>query len=62
MGQLIIVLGDRTDHGGTVITAGTMTETNGFPWARMGDMVACPKCKGIFPIVQGDANYVDGSQ
>lgn len=62
MGQLIIVLGDRTDHGGTVITAGATTETNGFSWARMGDMVACPKCKGVFPIVQGDANFIsDGA-
>lgn len=62
MGQLIIVLGDKTDHGGTVITAGTITDTNGFPWARMGDMVACPKCKGVFPIAQGDANFiVDGA-
>lgn len=62
MGQLIIVLGDKTDHGGTVITAGTMTDTNGFPWARKGDMVACPKCKGVFPIAQGDSNFiVDGA-
>ena len=62
MGQLIIVLGDVTDHGGSVITAGTMTDTNGLPWARMGDMVSCPKCKGIFPIAQGDANFiVDGA-
>lgn len=62
MGQLIIVLGDKTDHGGTVITAGTMTDTNGLPWARQGDMVACPKCKGVFPIGQGDANFiVDGA-
>lgn len=62
MSQLIIVLGDMTDHGGSVITAGTMTDTTGLPWARMGDMVSCPKCKGIFPIVQGDANFiVDGA-
>ena len=62
MGQLIIVLGDITDHGGTVITAGATTDTNGLPWARMGDMVSCPKCKGVFPIAQGDANFIsDGA-
>jgi uncharacterized Zn-binding protein involved in type VI secretion len=62
MSQLIIVLGDVTDHGGRVITAGTMTDTNGLPWARMGDMVSCPRCKGIYPIAQGDANFiVDGA-
>lgn len=58
MGQLIIVLGDKTDHGGTVITAGSTTDTMGIPWARQGDMVACPKCKGVFPIAQGDANFI----
>lgn len=62
MGQLIIVLGDKTDHGGTVITAGSTTDTNGFPWARKGDMVSCPKCKGVFPIAQGDMNFIsDGA-
>jgi uncharacterized Zn-binding protein involved in type VI secretion len=62
MGQLIIVLGDKTDHGGTVITAGSTTDTNGFPWARKGDMVSCPKCKGVFPIAEGDPNFIsDGA-
>jgi uncharacterized Zn-binding protein involved in type VI secretion len=62
MGRLIIVLGDKTDHGGTVITAGSTTDTNGFPWARQGDMVSCPKCKGVFPIAQGDPNFIsDGA-
>lgn len=62
MGQLIIVLGDTTDHGGKVITAGSTADTNGFPWARMGDMVSCPKCKGVFPIAEGDANFIsDGA-
>jgi uncharacterized Zn-binding protein involved in type VI secretion len=62
MGQLIIVLGDTTDHGGTVITAGSTADTNGFPWARKGDMVSCPRCKGIFPIAEGDPNFIsDGA-
>lgn len=62
MGQLIIVLGDITDHGGTVITAGSTTDTMGLPWARQGDMVSCPRCKGVFPIAQGDPNFIsDGA-
>lgn len=62
MSQLIIVLGDVTDHGGMVITAAPTTDTSSLPWARMGDMVSCPKCKGIFPIAQGDGNFiVDGA-
>jgi uncharacterized Zn-binding protein involved in type VI secretion len=62
MGQLIIVLGDKTDHGGTVISAGSTTDTNGIRWARKGNMVSCPKCKGVFPIAQGDPNFIsDGA-
>ncbi len=62
MGHLIIVLGDTTDHGGTVITAGSTTDTMGLAWARQGDMVSCPRCKGVFPITQGDPNLTsDGA-
>jgi hypothetical protein len=28
-------------------------------WARVGDMVACPRCKGVFPISQGDSSLMD---
>ena len=39
-----------------------MTDTTGFPWARKGDMVSCPRCKGVFPIAEGDDNFiVDGA-
>ncbi len=50
----LIVIGDKTNHGGTVITASTISATNGKGWARVGDMVSCPRCKGVFPIAQGD--------
>ena len=55
----IIVMGDNTSHGGTVITASAFSDTLGKGWARVGDMVACPRCKGIFPIAQGDTSLVD---
>lgn len=59
MGQPLIVLGDKTSHGGTVISASLFSDTHGKGWARMGDMVCCPRCKGIFPISQGDASLID---
>lgn len=59
MSNPIIVMGDKTSHGGTVITSSLFSDTNGKGWARIGDMVACPRCKGVFPIAQGDASLID---
>jgi uncharacterized Zn-binding protein involved in type VI secretion len=59
MSQPLIVLGDTTSHGGSVITCAQTTDTLGKGWARVGDMVACPRCKGIFPISQGDNSLKD---
>ena len=42
MSQPQIVLGDKTSHGGTVISCAPTTDTLGKGWARVGDMVACP--------------------
>jgi len=52
-------MGDKTSHGGTVITCSLFSDTHGKGWARVGDMVACPRCKGIFPIAEGDASLID---
>ena len=51
--RAIVVLGDRTTHGGTVITGDATYTIQGRQAARVGDRVACPKCKGVFPIVTG---------
>jgi uncharacterized Zn-binding protein involved in type VI secretion len=59
MTQPLIVLGDKTSHGGTVITCSPACDTMGKGWARVGDMVSCPRCKGVFPISQGDPSLVD---
>jgi len=48
-----IVLGDKTTHGGTVITAkgqGRAT-INEIPIACVGDLTTCPLCKGTHPIL-----------
>ncbi|MDB6372645.1 PAAR domain-containing protein [Photorhabdus bodei] len=49
----VILLGDMTDHGGKVITAIDEYTHNGIPIAGKEDLVACPQCKGVFPIIQG---------
>jgi uncharacterized Zn-binding protein involved in type VI secretion len=57
-----IVLGDKTSHGGTVISASGFTSTGGIKVARVGDMTTCPrKGHGNCPIVSGDSTViVDG--
>jgi uncharacterized Zn-binding protein involved in type VI secretion len=59
MSQPIIVLGDTTSHGGTVVGSAPTTDSHGKGWARVGDMVTCPRCKGLFPIVQGDSSLIE---
>ena len=55
----IIVLGDKTDHGGEVIEASGFTDTHGKKMARVGDKVYCPKKgHGITEIVTGDLSFV----
>jgi uncharacterized Zn-binding protein involved in type VI secretion len=55
----LIVLGDKTSHGGTVISADLTFDINGKYVARIGDMTVCPKCKGTFPITSGPSDLVD---
>jgi len=59
----IIVLGDKTDHGGEVIEATGVTDTHGKGFARVGDKVYCPKRgHGMTTIVTGDMSFiVDGA-
>lgn len=49
----IIRKGDPTSHGGTVLEGSPMDICHGKPIAYVGHKVKCPKCKGIFPIVEG---------
>lgn len=52
-GKHVIVLGDKTTHGGEVITASEHFSLLGTPVARVGDQVSCPKCGGVYEIVEG---------
>lgn len=61
MGRSFILLGDKTDHGGTVITASGHAQTGGRNIACVGDKVKCPRHKDDETIVTGDASLlIDG--
>lgn len=62
MSKPFIVLGDKTDHGGTVVAVSSQTFIDGKPIARLGDKVVCPQCKGAFPIAAGDPTVVIDGQ
>jgi uncharacterized Zn-binding protein involved in type VI secretion len=49
----IIRLGDSTSHGGIVLEGSLFDICMGKPIAFVGHKVQCPKCKGVFPIVEG---------
>jgi len=58
-----IVVGDKTDHGGTVISGAPTTTVGGKPIARVGDKVTCPQRGhgGTTVIVSGDPScLIDG--
>lgn len=63
MAKPFIVLGDKTSHGGTVVSASGQTTTGGVGVARVGDKVTCPiKGHGNNVIVSGDPMLVvDGA-
>lgn len=60
MGRAFIVVGDKLDHGGSVISGTSQTDINGKAVARMGDRAVCAK-HGPTIIVSGDATVmIDG--
>lgn len=52
-------LGDRSSHGGTIITGASRTLVNGIPAARKGDLHSCPiQGHGVTPITTGSASVM----
>lgn len=49
----IIRIGDSTSHGGRVLEGSPLDICMGKPIAFVGHKVQCPKCKGVFPIIEG---------
>ncbi|AKJ42107.1 PAAR domain-containing protein [Pragia fontium] len=64
MSKGVIRLGDRTSHGGTVITATSTAVMDGKKIALVGDLVDCPQTgHGVNPIIEGSSGWVsDGKQ
>lgn len=51
--RAVIRKGDRTSHGGVVVTGDETVIIFGQPMARVGDRVTCPRCGGTHTIVEG---------
>lgn len=57
----VVVLGDKTSHGGVVISASSSFEIEGKLAALLNDKVSCPE-HGPNPIVECDMNYDEGGK
>lgn len=53
----MIVIGDKTTHGGTVVGGATTVSTHAKIIARAGDLVTCPTC-GSTTIATGDNTMI----
>ena len=67
MVKKMIVVGDTTTHGGTVISGSPTQQIEGKPVARLGDLVNCPlvypggRPHGVNKIIEGESGCtVDG--
>jgi uncharacterized Zn-binding protein involved in type VI secretion len=63
MTRPFILLGDKTSHGGVVVSASQTSDCNGKGIARVGDQVTCPKKGhgGTTVIATGDPTaLIDG--
>ncbi|EHR3391387.1 PAAR domain-containing protein [Salmonella enterica] len=49
----VILKGDKTSHGGTVQEGFLSLTYANIPVSGIGHLVSCPKCEGIYPIVEG---------
>lgn len=57
----LIYVGDKTSHGGVVLSGSPRITQNGRAAARKGDRVSCPQC-GENLIVEGNASICDASR
>jgi len=59
MSRGFVLLGDKTTHGGKVISATSTMIVNGKKVALVGDMVSCPiPGHGTNPIVEGSPEWI----
>ncbi|WP_386687052.1 PAAR domain-containing protein [Lonepinella sp. MS14437] len=57
-----IIVGDKTTHGGTVIQGSYGMNIMGNAISLEGDMVECPRCNGVFPIIHGTQQMTDNGR
>jgi uncharacterized Zn-binding protein involved in type VI secretion len=63
MGLAVVRLGDKTSHGGIVVSASTSHTVRGIGIARVGDMVACPQAgHGQNQIIEGSSTFTIGGR
>jgi uncharacterized Zn-binding protein involved in type VI secretion len=63
MAKSVIRLGDKTTHGGVVISASPFHTARGIGIARVGDMVTCPQSgHGTNPIIEGSPTFRIGGR
>ena len=60
--RALIRYGDRTTHGGTVVSADMTYVLYGKNVARVGDKVSCPQCNDTYPIVTGALDVWSGQK
>ncbi|MFC0228484.1 PAAR domain-containing protein [Serratia aquatilis] len=61
-GRAVILQGDSTSHGGKVLQGSPVMMVMGTSVALVGHLVACPQCRGVFPIVTGAETVLVGGQ
>lgn len=47
-GKAQALMGDRTSHGGAILSGSPTSRWHGIPIARKGDRTFCPRCKPYF--------------
>ena len=63
MSQGFVLLGDKTTHGGEVISASSTMIVHGKPVALVGDEVRCPlPGHGVNRIVEGCPDWSEGDR
>jgi uncharacterized Zn-binding protein involved in type VI secretion len=63
MSQGFVLLGDKTTHGGEVISASSTTIVQGKPVALVGDLVICPiPGHGVNAIVEGCEDWSENGR
>lgn len=58
MSKGFVLLGDKTTHGGSVISASSTMLVQGKTVVLLGDMVSCPiPFHGVNPIIEGSPEW-----